>query len=91
WNLTPHFRNLKDYQLRAIAEGDGVVFINFYSAFLDSTYQGKFSALLETRKSELDSIKEELDFLGRSDDFWYERNRYLREDCMSQRNSPYQP
>ena len=80
WNLTPHFRNLKDDQLRAIARGDGVVFINFYSGYLDSTYQDKFNALIETRRSELDSIKEELEFLGRSDDFWDERNRLLKED-----------
>ena len=80
WNLTPHFRNLKDDQLRAIAAGDGVVFINFYSGYLDSTYQGKFDALIESRKSELDSIKEELEFLGRENDFWDERNRFLKDD-----------
>lgn len=80
WSLTPHFRNLKDDQLRAIAAGGGVVFINFYSGYLDSTYQDKFDALLETRKSELDSIKEELEFLGRGEEFWDERNRFLKDD-----------
>lgn len=80
WNLTPHFRNLKDYQLRAIAAGGGVVFINFYSGYLDSTYQSKFDALLETRKSELDSIKEELEFLGKGDEYWEARNKFLRDD-----------
>jgi len=80
WNLTPHFRNLKDDQLRAIAAGGGVVFINFYSGYLDSTYQGKFNALLEMRKSELDSIREELVFLDRESDFWDERNRFLEDD-----------
>lgn len=80
WSLTPHFRNLKDYQLRAIAKNDGVVFINFYSGYLDSTYQAKFDALLEMRKSELDSIKEELEFLGRGNDFWEARNSFLKDD-----------
>ena len=36
--------------------------------------------MLETRKSELDSIKEELEFLGRGEEFWDERNRFLKDD-----------
>ena len=32
------------------------------------------------RKSELDSINEELEFLGRSNEFWDERNRFLKKD-----------
>ncbi len=42
-----HQRNLKDDQIRAIAKNGGVVFVNFYSGFLDSTYsrkQQKFTA-----------------------------------------------
>jgi len=42
-----HQRNLKDDQIKAIAGTGGVVFINFYSGFLDSTYarkQQKFNA-----------------------------------------------
>jgi len=37
--LAPHQRNLKDEQLKAIAKNDGVVFVNFYSGFLDPTYK----------------------------------------------------
>jgi membrane dipeptidase len=36
--LNPHQRNLKDKQLLALAKKNGVAFVNFYSGFLDSTY-----------------------------------------------------
>ncbi len=39
YNLAPHQRNLKDEQLKAIAKNNGVVFVNFYSGFLDPTYK----------------------------------------------------
>jgi membrane dipeptidase len=37
--LCPVFRNLKDEQIKAIAKNGGVVHINFFSGFLDSTYK----------------------------------------------------
>ncbi|MFD0767234.1 dipeptidase [Mucilaginibacter lutimaris] len=54
--LNPHRRNLKDYQLKAIAKNGGVVFLNFYSGFIDSTYNDKHEAYLLKHKSELDSL-----------------------------------
>ena len=36
--LNPHQRNLKDKQLLALAKNNGVVFVNFYSGFLDPAY-----------------------------------------------------
>lgn len=36
-----HQRNLKDDQIRAIAKTGGVIFVNFYSGFIDSTYSRK--------------------------------------------------
>ncbi|RFZ94070.1 membrane dipeptidase [Mucilaginibacter conchicola] len=54
--LAPHRRNLKDYQLKAIAKNGGVVFINFYSGFLDPTYEAKHEAYLAKHKPELDSL-----------------------------------
>lgn len=38
WGVTPHYRNLKDEQLRAVAKNGGVVGINFYSAFVSSEF-----------------------------------------------------
>ena len=37
--LNPHRRNLKDDQLKALAKNGGVVFVNFYSQFLDSNFE----------------------------------------------------
>jgi membrane dipeptidase len=54
--LNPHRRNLKDYQLKAIAKNGGVVFLNFYSGFIDSTYDAKHEAYLAKHKTELDSL-----------------------------------
>ncbi|MBL4677843.1 MAG: dipeptidase [Mucilaginibacter sp.] len=54
--LAPHRRNLKDYQLKAVAKNGGVVFVNFYSGFLDSTYEAKHEAYLAKHKPELDSL-----------------------------------
>ncbi|QHS57000.1 membrane dipeptidase [Mucilaginibacter sp. 14171R-50] len=55
--LNPHRRNLKDYQLKAIAKNGGVVFLNFYSGFIDSTYDAKHEAYLTRHKTEFDSLR----------------------------------
>jgi membrane dipeptidase len=54
--LCPHQRNLKDDQLKALAKNGGVVFVNFYSGFLDSTYNDKHTVFLHAHKAELDSL-----------------------------------
>jgi len=54
--LNPHLRNLKDAQLRAIAKNGGVVFVNFYSGFVDSAYSKRASAFRHAHKAELDSL-----------------------------------
>lgn len=54
--LNPHQRNLKDDQLKAIAKNGGVVFVNFYSGFVDSTYFKKQEVFLAVHQTELDSL-----------------------------------
>jgi membrane dipeptidase len=54
--LNPVFRNLKDDQLKAIAKNGGVVFVNFYSGFVDSTYAKKASRFLHEHRAEMDSL-----------------------------------
>lgn len=54
--LNPHSRNLKDDQIRAIAKTGGVVFVNFYSGFLDSTYYAKQSRFNASHSEELESM-----------------------------------
>jgi membrane dipeptidase len=56
--LCPHRRNLKDDQLKAIQKNGGVVFINFYSGFLDSTYENRKNAFLQEHRSERDSLRD---------------------------------
>lgn len=48
-----HQRNLKDDQIKAIAKTGGVVFVNFYSGFLDSTYSRKQQKFNADHKAEL--------------------------------------
>ncbi len=36
--LCAHFRNLRDDQIKAVAKNGGVILVNFYAGFLDSTY-----------------------------------------------------
>ncbi|HEY8927675.1 MAG TPA: dipeptidase [Mucilaginibacter sp.] len=54
--LDPNRRNLKDDQLRALVKNGGIVCVNFYSGFVDSTYSPKVSAFLHKHKRELDSL-----------------------------------
>ncbi len=56
WALCHHRRNLKDDQIIAIAKNAGVVHLNFYAGFLDSTYEMKALGFLAKHKSEVDSM-----------------------------------
>jgi membrane dipeptidase len=54
--LCPVFRNLKDDQITAIAKNHGVIQVNFYSGFLDSTFLKKVESFIKLHKSEHDSL-----------------------------------
>ena len=56
WNLCKHRRNLKDDQIKAIAKSGGVIFLNFYGGFIDSTYEAKRDGLLKQYQPEIDSL-----------------------------------
>jgi membrane dipeptidase len=56
YKLCPHPRNLKDEQIRAIGKNGGVIFINFYSGFLDSNYMHRKRLFLQNHKPEADSL-----------------------------------
>jgi len=56
YTLCPVFRNLKDDQIKAVAKNGGVIQLNFYSGFLDSTFNGKEKAFEEKHKAEKDSL-----------------------------------
>jgi membrane dipeptidase len=56
YNLCPHPRNLKDDQIRAVGKTGGVIFINFYSGFIDSSYMRRKDKFLQSHKQEVDSL-----------------------------------
>jgi len=53
YTLNPVPRNLKDDQIKAVGRNGGVICINFYSGFLDSTFNTKQKAFFEKYDNEL--------------------------------------
>lgn len=54
--ICPVSRNLKDAQIEAIKKNNGVIFVNFYSGFLDKDYFKKYDQFLANHKAEYDSL-----------------------------------
>lgn len=54
--ICPVFRNLKDDQIKAIGKNGGVIQLNFYSGFLDSTFMKKQQQFSIQHRAELDSM-----------------------------------
>ena len=75
YKICPHFRNLKDDQLLAIKKNGGVVFVNFYPGYIDSTYSAKYDIVKKQFKSETDSLAKLYD--NDSDLYWYKENELL--------------
>jgi membrane dipeptidase len=58
YTLCPVFRNLKDEQIKAIGKNGGVIHLNFYSGFVDSGFQKRKDAFLQSHQSERDSLQQ---------------------------------
>lgn len=56
YNICPVFRNLKDDQIKAVGQNGGVIHLNFFSGFLDSSFNRKVSSYRERHKAEFDSL-----------------------------------
>lgn len=56
YSICPVPRNLKDDQIKAIAKNGGVIQINFYSGFLDSSFNAKEKAFEKRHQAEKDSL-----------------------------------
>ncbi len=54
--LCPVPRNLKDSQIVAVAKNGGVIDVNFYPGFLDSSFERKSDAFNKRHKAERDSL-----------------------------------
>lgn len=57
YNICPNSRNLKDDQIKAVAKNKGVICINFYSGFIDSTYSGRVRAIRKENRMVIDSVR----------------------------------
>ena len=56
YNICPHFRNLKDEQIKAIAKNGGVIHLNFYAGFLDSAYEKERRAFNNKHRTEINEL-----------------------------------
>lgn len=54
--LCPSFRNLKDEQIIAVGKNGGVIDLNFYSGFVDSSSKRKEALFIRSHIAELDSL-----------------------------------
>jgi len=77
YKLCAHYRNLKDDQIKAIGQNNGVIFINFYPGYLMNGFIRKYSALRKSTQAHMDSMKQVYvnDYLG----YRTYRNRFLVE------------
>lgn len=57
YTLCPHRRNLKDDQIKAVGKNGGVIHINFYSGFLDSSYEKRMARFTQNHQTSVDSLK----------------------------------
>ncbi|WP_396187535.1 dipeptidase, partial [Flavobacterium sp.] len=56
YSLTPHRRNLKDDQIKAIAKNGGVIQVNFNPGFIDASFDKKEAAFFQNHAAEKDSL-----------------------------------
>ena len=75
YTLCPHFRNLKDEQFLALKKNNGVVFVNFYPAYIDSTFSEKGKKIRQDFQPQLDSLAGI--FEPESNELWYAENALL--------------
>lgn len=58
YTLCPVFRNLKDEQIKAVGANGGVIQVNFYSGFLDSTYFRRQKEFIARHQQDADALKQ---------------------------------
>lgn len=56
--LNPVPRNLTDQQIKAVGQNGGLISLNFYAGFLDSTFSSKQKAFFAKYESELKTLSE---------------------------------
>lgn len=58
FTICPHYRNLKDDQIKAIAKNGGVIFINFYPGYLQKGFNSHYQFIRKLGKAYLDSVRQ---------------------------------
>lgn len=58
YQLNPVPRNLNDEQIKAVGKNGGLISLNFYSGFLDSTYNSKQKSFFAKHDQELKTLSE---------------------------------
>lgn len=82
YTLCPVYRNLKDDQIKAIGKNGGVIQLNFYAAFLDSTAGKKMDDFYRERRRESDSLVK-AGFAGDPKDFIAEKYKQNFENMRA--------
>jgi membrane dipeptidase len=62
--ITPATRNLTDEMIRAIAQNNGIVMVNFYPAFIDDAWRHAWNSLGAERHEEQNALKAEYSAKG---------------------------
>ena len=65
----------------AIKENGGVVFVNFYPAYIDSTFEKRANQVRKKHERALDSLK--VLYNEESDDYWYKSQDIINKDLSA--------
>lgn len=82
YSINPHFRNITDEQIKAIAKSGGVVQVNFYDEFLDKdAKRNRTKNAYQLYKKELDALNDK--YGDDLEKYNIERDKFLREKNLS--------
>lgn len=82
YSINPHFRNLTDEQIKAVAKSGGVVQVNFYDEFLDKdAKRNRTKNAYQLYKKELDALNEK--YGDDLEKYNTERDNFLKEKKLT--------
>lgn len=82
YSINPHFRNITDEQIKAIAKSGGVVQVNFYDEFLDKdAKRNRTKNAYQLYKKELDALNDK--YGDDLEKYNIERDKFLREKNLT--------
>lgn len=83
WNICPVFRNVKDDQIKAVAKNGGVICINFYPGFIDSSFAKKIDQMEGAIGKHIrDSLRQKYDSIKAGEEW---------EKLLAAEMEPYRP